>query len=136
MTVIVWSNAAAAAVTMLRAQLPGRSEPFTRDARVVAHVPDGRTITSSRPLVMCRPDGAEVTRRLDQRAVVRITCWHATEFEAMQLTALAQGMVIAHTGPEILSAEYVSGPVPGIDPNGKQPLATAVVACHMRPNAV
>lgn len=134
--VIVWDNAAAAAITVLRDQLSTRPEPVTTGAKVVAHVPDERSITIGNPLVMCRPDGSTVAQHVDQRALVRLTCWHATEYEAMQLAGLAQALLVAHSGGEIRSTEYVSGPLPGVDPRNDQPLATCVVAAHMRPHAV
>lgn len=131
--VVVWPNAAAGAITVLRDQLPNRPEAYAQNATVVAHVPDDRTVTSANPLVMCRPDGATATQVVDQRAVVRLTCWHASEFQALALTGLCQALLIAHTGPDMRGTEYVSGPVPGVDPYNSQPLATCVVAVHMRP---
>lgn len=134
--VITWPNAAAAAVDALRSALPGRSEAFTAGASVVAHVPKDRTITSGDPLVMCRSDGDTVTTKVNQRAVVRITVWHTTEFQAIQLAGLCQGLLVAHSGTGMRSAEYVSGPVPGLDEQNGQPFATCVVAAYMRAEAV
>lgn len=113
-----------------------RAAVYETDVGVVAHVPDDRTITSSAPLVMARPDGSTVTATVDQRATIRLTTWHNTEFEAMQLAGLCQALLVAHTGAELRGAEYVSGPLPGVDPNNDQPLATCVVAGHMRPQSV
>lgn len=131
--VIVWPNSAAAAIDVLRSELSTRDESYAQNAEVVAHVPDDRRITSGDPLVMCRPDGATLSRQVNQRATVRLTVWHATEFQAMALAALCQGLLVAHTGTDIRACEYVSGPVPDLDPNNSQPLATCVVAAHMRP---
>lgn len=134
--VLTWTNAAAAAVTALRDVLPGRGEDYAQNAAVVARVPTDRTITSGDPLVMARLDDSSVDTRVNQRAVVRLTCWHATEFEAMQLAGLCQGLLVAHSGPDIRTCEYVSGPVAGVDPQNDQPLATSVVAAYMRAEAV
>lgn len=131
--VVVWPNAAAAAAGLLRTELPNRTEDYAQNATVVAHVPDDRTTASATPLVMCRPDGATVDAGVDQRAVVRITCWHATEYQALQLAGLCQGLLAAHTGPDLRSVTIDAGPTPGVDPYNNQPLATCVVAAHTSP---
>lgn len=132
--VITWSNSAAAAITVLRGELPARTEPYAAAAAVHAHIPDDRTAVSDSPLVMVRPDGATVDSLLDQRATVRVTCWHDSEFEAMALAGLCQALLVAHTGAEIASVEFAAGPVPGLDPDNGRPLATATVLAHIRPS--
>lgn len=132
--VIVWENAAAATITVLRATLPIRPETYVAGVKIHAHVPSNRTIETGKPLVMARPDGSTVNRRVDNRALVRLTCWHSTEYFAVKLAGLVQGILIAYSGFEIRSTEFVSGPLPGTDPDTGTPLATCSIAAHMRPN--
>jgi hypothetical protein len=87
----------------------------------------------SLPWLLIAEDGHAWTWPAVQRAVIRLTCWHHTEFTAKAAVALALGLLCAPGRPGVLiAADPVTAPVGGLDPYTDQPLATASVAVLAR----
>jgi hypothetical protein len=122
----------------LRPALAARSEPYA--ARLVVSSEMGSEPGSdadggppSLPWLLVAEDGHTWTWPAVQRCVIRLTCWHHSEFTAKATVALALGLLCAPGGRgALLAADPVTAPVGGIDPYTDQPQATASLAVLAR----
>lgn len=122
----------------LRPALAARAEPYAAGLVVSSEMgsepgSDADGGPPSLPWLLVAEDGHTWTWPAVQRSVIRLTCWHHSEFTAKAAVALAVGLLCAPSqrGP-LLAAEPVTAPVAGLDPYTDQPLATATVAVLAR----
>jgi hypothetical protein len=67
-------------------------------------------------------------------ATIRVTTWSATPTGAKGLAALAQGLLLSHTGGEgISSIRSLTGILPARDPDTRAPIASFTVRVSTRP---
>jgi hypothetical protein len=122
----------------LRPAFAGRSEPYAAGLVVSSEMgsqpgSDADGGPPSLPWLLVAEDGHTWTWPAVQRAVIRLTCWHHTEYTAKQVCGLALGLLCAPSGRVgLIAAEPVTAPVAGLDPYTDQPLATAPVAVFAR----
>ena len=123
-----------AALGVLRPALAARAEPYASTARVSHKLP-ARTSSTAGADVLVASDGATGTYPVNERALVRVTVWHSDPNTAYLLASLCRALLVTHQGSAIRSAQPVSGPIPTVDPESATPLASVVVAAHLRPVA-
>ena len=134
---VAFGDALAAAVTVIRAGLAGRAEPYAAGARVVTRVPGDRTTEADLPLVLVADDGTfAVTYPADASATIRITVWHRSTGEAVDLAQLARGLLAVHTGPVLRSVIPRTGPDRATDDTTGIDLASCTVTVHVKPAAL
>jgi hypothetical protein len=121
-------------VRALRPRLASRPEPEVVGVKVSTQAGHGRDGgPPSLPWLLVAEDGDTWTWPAVQRAVIRLTCWHHTEYKAKAVAGLALALLCdPHGAGGLLGAEPVAGPVAGVDPYTDHPLATAAVAVYAR----
>lgn len=132
---VLFPDAAAAAVGVLRAALAARAEPCAAGATVGTRVPDARSPEDPRlPLVLVGLDGATpVPSRLNAEVLLRVSVWHIDEDQAHDLAQLCAALLHTAGGPVIRSTRPGTGPVPGIDPDSRVALATLTITANIAP---
>jgi hypothetical protein len=132
---VLFPDAAAAACGILRAALASRAEPYAAGATVGTRVPDARSPEDPRlPLVLVALDGVTpAPSRLNTVALLRISVWHTDEDRAHDLAQLCAALLHTAAGSVIRSTRPGTGPVPGVDPDSRVPLATLTLTANIAP---
>lgn len=135
---VVFGDAQAAAIVVLRAGLAAHPQPYSAGVAFGTRVPGDRSLERSRlPFVLVALDGTSAVQYpVNARAALRITVWHRTEEQAHDLAQLAQGLLLVHTGPVLRSVRPGTGVRKTVDPATGVDLATFTVAANVRPTAV
>lgn len=132
---VVFGDAVAAAVTVLRAALADRAEDFAQGATVGRRVPGDRsTETPMTPFVLVAKD-SDVPHNSMANAVctLRVTVWHSTTDQAHDLAMLCQALLVVHSGPVIRGVRPATGPLAAVDPDSGLELASITVTANIRP---
>ncbi|MFJ4799202.1 hypothetical protein [Kitasatospora purpeofusca] len=132
---VLFPDAAAEACRILRTGLAARPEPYAAGATVGTRVPDARTPEDPRlPLVLVAVDGTTThPSRLAADVLLRVSVWHTDADRAHDLAQLAAALLHRAAGPVIRSTRPGTGPVPGLDPDSRVPLATLTVTARIAP---
>lgn len=87
----------------------------------------------SLPWLLIREDAHTWSWPAVQRATVRLTAWHDSEYAAKALVGQGLALLCDRGRPAgLLAAEPVSAPIGGVDPYTSAPLATAAVSVLVR----
>ncbi|MFD8318599.1 hypothetical protein [Kitasatospora purpeofusca] len=132
---VLFPDAAAEACRILRAALAARAEPYAAGVTVGTRVPDARSPEDPRlPLVLVALDGATPhPSRLSAEVLLRVSVWHTDEDRAHDLAQLAATLLHTAGGPVIRSTRPGTGPVSGVDPDSRVPLATLTLTAKVVP---
>ena len=123
---------------VLRPAFAARSEPYAAGLVVSSEMGSEPGIDAddgppSLPWLLVAEDGHTWTWPAVQRAVIRLTCWHRTEYTAKATVALAMGLLCAPgRRGALVAVDPVTAPFGGLDPYTDQPLATASIAVFAR----
>jgi hypothetical protein len=127
--VIVFPDAQLATRDLLRTLLAPRVPDATVSTRNAPTDDDG----SPRPWVRVRA-GAPQRSSVSATATVRITVSAADEGAAIDLASLIEGLLLAEaTSDRLKGFGPVAGPVPGTDPETREPFALLTLAARLRP---
>jgi hypothetical protein len=133
-TLTVFDDAQAAAATVLRTALTGRSEPFATNVTVGTKVPTTRVPEEVFRYVMVRKDtDVPHSSMANSRVTLRVTCWHEDDDQAHDLAMLCQGLLIVHSGTVIRGVRPGTGPLAALDDVSGAPLSTFTVLANVRP---
>lgn len=135
MTLYAPPDALLATVSIIRSTLAARSETYALGATVGTRAPD-ESVKPSAPFVLVAIDGAASRDRhsTDERATVRVSVWHLTDFDALALARLVFALLNAHPGDaSVRFFAPLSGPIPASDPETGQPLSTFTTEARLRP---
>jgi hypothetical protein len=121
-------------LVLLRPRLAERPEPVLAGLRVSSETGHGREGgPPSLPWLRVTEEGHTWTWPAVQRVVLRLTCWHRTEYDAKAAVGLALAVVCNLRGVRgLLAADPITGPIAAPDPHTTRPLATATVAVRVR----
>lgn len=134
---VAFGDALAAATDVIRAGLASRTEQYAAGARVVTKVPGDRTSEADLPLVLVADDGTfDVVYPADAAATIRITVWHRSTGEAVDLAQLARAVLAVHTGSVLRSVIPRTGPDRATDDATGIDLATCTATVHIKPAAI
>ncbi|MFJ1581783.1 hypothetical protein ACIOC1_00400 [Streptomyces sp. NPDC088197] len=136
---VVFGDAQAAAVIVLREALAGRSEDCTDGVTVGSLVPGDRSPeTPHLPYVLVRKDTDSPHLSMGTSVVtIRVTVWHEDADAAHDLAQLCQALLVVHNGPVIRSVRPGTGPIPAVDATPeKTDLSTLTVLANIRPRAI
>ncbi len=136
--VAVFGDAPAALANHIRALLDARTEAYIGSATVGTRTPAGRDpYAVGQALVVVTQDAPGIIQnRANARAPIRITVWHATDDEAYDLAALAQGLALAYVGPVVRSVLPGLSPVRAADPDTGEPMAWCTVTANIAPHNI
>ncbi|MFF3671689.1 hypothetical protein [Microtetraspora malaysiensis] len=134
---VVFGDARAAGLDVLRAGLAGRPEQYAQGVTYGARPPVDRSPERPQlPFVLVALDVDLPQYPVNSRSTVRVTVWHRTSQDAVDLAQLCQGLLCVHSGPVIRGVRPLTGPVPAVDPLTAIDLATFTVAANVRPQVV
>ena len=135
---VVFGDAKAAAITVLREGLAEHPAPHTVGVSFGTRGPGARSPETPRlPFVLVATDGTSLAGwPANARTTVRVTVWHASEEHAHDLAQLAQALLLVHSGPVLRSVRPGPGVTTTVDPDTGIDLASFTVAANLRPVAV
>lgn len=116
--VIVFPDVELWATSYLRAELPGRSEPYASGVYVGITVPSPRADR----MVVVRRDGGPRLDVIREAARLTVRVWASTEQDATDLTRLVSALLwAAPNGNPVLRVDHLTGSSPVAD-ESRQPL--------------
>jgi hypothetical protein len=136
---VVFGDAQAAAVGVLREALAGRGEDCAAGVTVGTLVPGDRSPeTPHLPYVLVRKDTDTPDPSMGNAVVtIRVTVWHKDADAAHLLAPLCQALLLIHNGPVIRSVRPGAGPIPAVDITPERTdLSTLTVLTNIRPRAI
>lgn len=132
---VLFPDAAAHTAGYLRTALAARPEPYAVGATVGTRIPAARSPESPHlPFVLVALDDAVPDpSRLNSRALLRITVWHADPDQAHDLAQLVAALLHALADPVVRSTRPGVGPLPAVDPDSGVDLTTLTVTANIAP---
>lgn len=132
---VLFPDASAAAVGILRTALAGRPEPHAAGATVGTRIPGGRSPEAPHlPFVLVACDDAVPHHtRLTAVVLLRISVWHQDPDRAHDLAQLVAALLHAAGGPVIRSTRPGVGPLPAVDPDSGVDISTLTVTANVAP---
>lgn len=86
------------------------------------------------PYVMVRLDGSFISDLVVKTATIRISVWHRTEAECLDLAGTVEAVLLGYPGGEaVRSIGPLTGAFPTTDPDTGNPLSSFTVAVRLRP---
>lgn len=125
----IFTDAQLGVIELLAAQLP------TANGGAYAAATIHDSTDDHVPHVMVRQDETPENRYpAAERCVVRVTTWASSEFQAKLLGQHCRAIILSTAGTNLIRATSpLSGPVPGLDPDTREPLASFTVSVQTRP---
>lgn len=121
----VFTDPREAVLTLVRDQIV--------DVDAGAVIPD----TIPHPFVLVAHDATATRYPVDETATIRVTVFDATGYAAVGTAQTVRAAILSTKGTAgIRATRALTGPVPVVDPETGQQMATFTVAVHTRPSAV
>lgn len=130
--IVVYPDAAFAALEVLYAALPDFTLDYVEGVQVGADLPANWTRASGGPFVRCEVDAAFTDWVLVEDQTVRTVVFHRTASHALALAQLCRGILVDHSGTTLRRVRALTGPMPAIDDTNEAPIASFTVSAVVR----
>jgi hypothetical protein len=130
---IVFPDAVAEALPIVRRALSGRREAYAAGATVSSKFPPADDAKRALPWVRVSVDGTARSQLVNGRATVRVAVWHTDASRANALARLLEALLLASPGGGIRSFAPNTGPLDAEDPDTAEPLSAFTLAARLRP---
>jgi hypothetical protein len=130
---ILFPDAVAEALPIVRRVLTDRSEPWAAGATVSSKFPPADDTKRALPWVRVSVDGTSRSQLVNGRATVRVAVWHTDASRANALARLLEALVLASPSGGIRSFAPNTGPPDAEDPDTADPLSAFTLSARLRP---
>jgi hypothetical protein len=130
---ILFPDAIAETLPIVRRVLATRSEPYASGATVSSKFPPTGDSKPSLPWVRVSVDATSRSQLVNGRATVRVAVWHTDASRANALARLLEALLLASPSGGIRSFSPNTGPLDADDPDTAEPLSAFTLAARLRP---